>query len=65
MPSLGKNAKGCRQETLLEAGVPATPELVEVEASQCREYWRRRIVAKRVRLPDFVVLVEDDGRATA
>jgi len=56
---LGKDAFGCRQMTLLEAGVPPLADLVQVEAQETREYWRRRLVAKRVRLPDFVVIVDD------
>jgi hypothetical protein len=46
--TLGKNAKGCRQCTLLDLGVKPTDELVSIERAEVQAYWRRRMVSRRV-----------------
>lgn len=62
MATLGKNAKGCRQMTLLEAGLEPTAELAQIECAETRQYWRRRVDAMKVRLPDFVVVLDDERK---
>jgi hypothetical protein len=49
--TLGKNAKGCRQCTLLDLGVEPTDDLVGIERAEVQAYWRRRMVARRVPTP--------------
>ncbi len=48
-----KHVPGYRQQTLLDAGIDPTPDLINVEVAECRALWRRTN-STRIRTPDIV-----------
>lgn len=59
--TLGKNAKGCRQCTLLDLGVEPTEDLVSIERAEVQAYWRRRLVARRVSTPAILAAARGEA----
>lgn len=59
--TIGKNAKGCRQCTLLDLGIEPTVDLVNIQRAEVQAYWRRRLVARRVSTP--AMLADARGEA--
>lgn len=52
--TLGKDAKGCRQCTLLDLDIEPTPDLLSIQTTEVQAYWRRRLIARRVSTPDIM-----------